>query len=102
MSEGDVAMLEVSSFQLDHITTFRPRVSVLLNITPDHLDRYDHRFELYLASKQRVFENQGAGDTLIYNSRRSGDLRRGRGEGARRVSGRCRSAARSGLTPVRV
>jgi UDP-N-acetylmuramoylalanine--D-glutamate ligase len=68
MSEGDVAILEVSSFQLDHVTTFRPRVSVLLNITPDHLDRYDHRFELYLASKQRVFAHQGTGDTLIYNS----------------------------------
>lgn len=68
MSEGDVAILEVSSFQLDHIKTFRPRVSVLLNITPDHLDRYDRRFELYRASKQRVFENQGVGDTLIYNS----------------------------------
>jgi UDP-N-acetylmuramoylalanine--D-glutamate ligase len=68
MSEGDVAILEVSSFQLDHIKTFRPRVSVLLNITPDHLDRYDHRFELYVASKQRVFENQAMGDTLIYNA----------------------------------
>jgi UDP-N-acetylmuramoylalanine--D-glutamate ligase len=68
MSEGDVAILEVSSFQLDHIKTFRPRVSVLLNITPDHLDRYDHRFELYVASKQRVFKNQAMGDTLIYNA----------------------------------
>lgn len=67
MSEGDVAILEVSSFQLDHIRTFRPRVAVLLNITPDHLDRYEHRFELYVASKQRVFENQRRGDTLIYN-----------------------------------
>lgn len=68
MAEGDVAILEVSSFQLDHIETFRPRVSVLLNITPDHLDRYEHRMELYVASKQRVFENQGGGDTLIYNA----------------------------------
>ena len=68
MSEGDVAILEVSSFQLDHIKTFRPRVSVLLNITPDHLDRYDHRFELYVASKQRIFKNQAMGDTLIYNA----------------------------------
>jgi len=68
MTEGAVAVLEVSSFQLDHIKTFRPRVSVLLNITPDHLDRYDRRFELYVASKQRVFEHQGMGDTLIYNA----------------------------------
>jgi len=68
MNQCDVAILEVSSFQLDHIATFRPRVAVLLNITPDHLDRYDHRFELYVASKQRVFENLGMGDTLIYNA----------------------------------
>lgn len=62
-----VAVLEISSFQLDHIETFRPRVSVLLNITPDHLDRYGHSFERYAASKRRVYENQGEGDTLIYN-----------------------------------
>jgi UDP-N-acetylmuramoylalanine--D-glutamate ligase len=68
MKDGDVAILEVSSFQLDHIRTFRPTVSVLLNITPDHLDRYDNRLDLYVASKQRVFENQGMGDTLIYNA----------------------------------
>lgn len=68
MRDGDVAILEVSSFQLDHITTFRPRVSVLLNITPDHLDRYENTFELYVASKQKVFEHQGMGDTLIYNA----------------------------------
>jgi UDP-N-acetylmuramoylalanine--D-glutamate ligase len=67
MADGDIAVLEVSSFQLDHIRTFRPTVAVLLNITPDHLDRYDNRFDLYVASKQRVFENQGMGDTLIYN-----------------------------------
>lgn len=61
------AILEVSSFQLDHIVSFRPRAAVLLNITPDHLDRYGHSFEKYVASKCRIFENQGAGDTLIYN-----------------------------------
>src|SRR5690606_14976668 len=67
------AVLEVSSFQLDHIDTFRPRVSVLLNVTPDHLDRYDHDFNKYAQSKFRVFENQrpGApgspGDWLVYN-----------------------------------
>lgn len=64
---GGVAVLEVSSFQLDHIDSFRPRVSVLLNITPDHLDRYGGSFEAYAASKLRIFENQKAGDTLIYN-----------------------------------
>lgn len=62
-----VAILEVSSFQLDHIETFRPRVSIILNITPDHLDRYEHSFEKYIASKCRIFENQRQGDVLIYN-----------------------------------
>jgi UDP-N-acetylmuramoylalanine--D-glutamate ligase len=66
-AEG-TAILEISSFQLDHIGSFRPRVSVLLNITPDHLDRYDRSFEKYIASKCRVFENQRGGDTLIYNA----------------------------------
>ncbi len=61
------AILEVSSFQLDHVAAFRPRVSVLLNVTPDHLDRYDHSLEQYAASKVRVFENAGAGDWLVYN-----------------------------------
>lgn len=61
------AILEVSSFQLDHIESFRPRVSIILNITPDHLDRYEHSFEKYIASKCRVFENQRDGDILIYN-----------------------------------
>jgi UDP-N-acetylmuramoylalanine--D-glutamate ligase len=62
------AILEISSFQLDHIKTFRPKISVWLNITPDHLDRYDHSYEKYIASKCRVFENQGDGDVLIYNA----------------------------------
>jgi UDP-N-acetylmuramoylalanine--D-glutamate ligase len=63
-----VVVLEVSSFQLDHIASFRPAVSVLLNVTPDHLDRYDHDFQKYAASKFRVFENQRAGDWLVYNA----------------------------------
>ena len=67
MDAGAVAVLEVSSFQLDHVATFRPRVSVLLNITPDHLDRYDHSVEAYAAAKFRVFENAGPGDWLVYN-----------------------------------
>jgi UDP-N-acetylmuramoylalanine--D-glutamate ligase len=61
------AVLEVSSFQLDFIRRFRPAVAVLLNITPDHLDRYDHDFSKYSDAKCRVFENQGAGDVLVYN-----------------------------------
>ena len=63
----DVVVLEVSSFQLDDIDTFRPRVGVLLNITPDHLDRYEYSFEKYQQSKFRLFENQRDGDTTIYN-----------------------------------
>ena len=63
----DIVVLEVSSFQLDHIDTFRPRVSILLNITPDHLDRYDHNFNDYAQSKFRIFENQQEGDVLVYN-----------------------------------
>ncbi|MFK7844250.1 MAG: UDP-N-acetylmuramoyl-L-alanine--D-glutamate ligase [Rhodothermales bacterium] len=65
-SSNDVVILEVSSFQLDHIDTFRPDISVLLNITPDHLDRYGYQFENYAASKFRIFENQTSEDTLIY------------------------------------
>jgi len=68
LTDTDVAVLEVSSFQLDHIETFRPKISVLLNITPDHLDRYNHSMEMYAASKARVFENQSAEDSLIYNA----------------------------------
>jgi UDP-N-acetylmuramoylalanine--D-glutamate ligase len=68
LAETDVAVLEVSSFQLDFIDEFRPAISVLLNITPDHMDRYDHSMEKYAASKARVFKNQRANDILIYNS----------------------------------
>jgi UDP-N-acetylmuramoylalanine--D-glutamate ligase len=68
LSSGMTAILEVSSFQLDHIRTFRPRVAVLLNVTPDHLDRYEHSFEKYVESKCRVFERQGEGDSLVYNA----------------------------------
>jgi len=65
--EGTTAVLEVSSFQLDHIDTFRPTVAILLNVTPDHLDRYDHDFSTYAQSKFRLFENQRSGDVLVYN-----------------------------------
>lgn len=65
--EGAVAVLEVSSFQLDHIDTFRPTIAILLNITPDHLNRYDDDFSQYAASKFRIFENQRAGDVLVYH-----------------------------------
>ena len=63
----DVVVLEVSSFQLDHVDTFHPRVSVILNVTPDHLDRYDNDFHAYAQAKFRILENQGAGDVVVYN-----------------------------------
>ncbi len=62
-----IVVLEVSSFQLDDIDSFRPHVSVLLNITPDHLDRYGHDFEQYARSKFRIIENQRHDDAFVYN-----------------------------------
>ncbi len=67
-SEDKDLLLEVSSFQLDHIDGFRPSVAVILNITPDHLDRYNNNFEKYAASKFRIAENQIAADSFIYNA----------------------------------
>ncbi len=64
---SEVVVLEVSSFQLDHIDAFRPAVAVLLNITPDHLDRYDHDFDGYVRSKFRVCENQRSDDSFVCN-----------------------------------
>jgi UDP-N-acetylmuramoylalanine--D-glutamate ligase len=62
----DVAILEVSSFQLESVDAFRPRTAVLLNITPDHLDRHGD-LEGYLAAKHRIFARQGVGDSAILN-----------------------------------
>ena len=62
-----IFVLEISSFQLDDIQQFRPKIAMLLNITPDHLDRYDYKLENYAASKFRVTMNQGRGDKFIYN-----------------------------------
>jgi UDP-N-acetylmuramoylalanine--D-glutamate ligase len=58
---------EISSFQLDDIHEFRSDVSVLTNITEDHLDRYDYKFENYIASKFRITMNQTANDSFVYN-----------------------------------
>ncbi|HNP20536.1 MAG TPA: UDP-N-acetylmuramoyl-L-alanine--D-glutamate ligase [Panacibacter sp.] len=57
---------EISSFQLDDIKDFRPDVALLLNITEDHLDRYEYKFENYIKSKFKIIENQQAGDYFIY------------------------------------
>lgn len=58
---------EISSFQLDDIKTFRPDVAILTNITEDHLDRYEYKFENYINSKYRVVMNQQEEDVFIYN-----------------------------------
>jgi UDP-N-acetylmuramoylalanine--D-glutamate ligase len=60
-------VVEISSFQLDDIAAFRPEVAILTNITEDHLDRYDHKFENYIASKFRITMNQTQTDYFIYN-----------------------------------
>lgn len=60
-------LLEVSSFQLDHISDFHPNISMILNITPDHLDRYDQSFEKYSQSKFRITRNQASEDFFIYS-----------------------------------
>ncbi|PZP50663.1 MAG: UDP-N-acetylmuramoyl-L-alanine--D-glutamate ligase, partial [Pseudopedobacter saltans] len=57
---------EISSFQLDDIETFRPEIAILLNITPDHLDRYDHKFENYIDAKFKITVNQTSEDYFIY------------------------------------
>lgn len=63
---SDFAVVEVSSFQLDTIQEFRPKVAVLLNVTADHLDRYPD-FKAYTHSKGRIFMNQEKGDTAVVN-----------------------------------
>ncbi|MCM4155847.1 UDP-N-acetylmuramoyl-L-alanine--D-glutamate ligase [Gramella sp. AN32] len=66
--EHDWYVLELSSFQLDGIKNFRPKIAILTNITPDHLDRYDYKLENYVASKFRIIENQGEDDFFIYDA----------------------------------
>lgn len=61
-------VVEISSFQLDDIISFRPDVAVLTNITEDHLDRYDHDFEKYIAAKFNIVKNQTEEDFFIYNA----------------------------------
>lgn len=63
----DFFVIEVSSFQLEAIESFRPRAASILNITPDHMDRY-HSLEEYRLAKARIFENQGAGDSVVLNA----------------------------------
>jgi UDP-N-acetylmuramoylalanine--D-glutamate ligase len=62
----DYYVIELSSFQLDGMFDFRADIAVLMNITPDHLDRYDHDFQNYINSKFRITQNQTKSDFLIY------------------------------------
>ena len=66
-TEESYIVLEVSSFQLETIHTFRPRIAVVLNVTPDHLDRH-RTFEAYVNAKARIFENQQAEDFAVLNA----------------------------------
>lgn len=63
----DYYVLEISSFQLDDVVTFKPYIAILLNITPDHLDQYDYKLELYARSKFKITENQTHEDYFVYN-----------------------------------
>jgi len=67
MREGDFVVLEVSSFQLETIKDFKPKVAVILNLTQNHLDRYNHMRE-YSEAKERIFMNQDQNDFLVLNS----------------------------------
>ncbi len=64
----DYYVLELSSFQLDGMFQFKADIAMLLNITPDHLDRYDNKMQNYIDAKFRIIQNQTSADVLIYNS----------------------------------
>ncbi len=64
--DRDYYVIELSSFQLDNMYDFRAHVAILLNITPDHLDRYDYCFQNYVDSKFRITQNQDSSDAFIY------------------------------------
>ncbi|MDQ5929048.1 MAG: UDP-N-acetylmuramoylalanine--D-glutamate ligase, partial [Bacteroidota bacterium] len=64
----DSYVLELSSFQLDGIINYRPHIAIITNISPDHLDRYDYKYENYIASKFRITMNQTPDDYLIYDA----------------------------------
>ncbi|MCS6987948.1 MAG: UDP-N-acetylmuramoyl-L-alanine--D-glutamate ligase [Chloroherpetonaceae bacterium] len=67
MSERDVAVVETSSFQLEHCFSYKPKVAVITNITPDHLDRYDNDFRKYASAKYRIYQAQDEADFLVVN-----------------------------------
>ncbi|MBN2571494.1 MAG: UDP-N-acetylmuramoyl-L-alanine--D-glutamate ligase [Ignavibacteriales bacterium] len=67
VKENEFVVLEISSFQLDFIEKFHPKFSTILNITPDHLDRYNNNFDNYKESKLSIFKNQNSNDYFISN-----------------------------------
>lgn len=62
----DYYVIELSSFQLENMYEFKADIAVLLNITPDHMDRYDHKMENYVNAKFRIMQNMGPNDSFIY------------------------------------
>jgi UDP-N-acetylmuramoylalanine--D-glutamate ligase len=68
VDEADWYVCELSSFQLEDVETFRPQIAILLNITPDHLDRYEYSLDKYADAKMRMMRNMTEEDTLIYNA----------------------------------
>ena len=66
-NQFDYYVLELSSFQLEHIINFRPDISIITNISPDHLDRYDNKLESYAEAKFNIIRNQKSSDFFIYN-----------------------------------
>ena len=67
LNEDSIAVVETSSFQLDHIETFKPKVGVWLNVQPDHLDRYEN-YDAYIFAKTLMFKNQDSRDFAVYNN----------------------------------
>ncbi len=67
MTQNDIAVVELSSYQLERCDTFHPEVAVITNIMPDHLDRYGGSLERYSEAKYRIFRNQRPNDWLVYN-----------------------------------
>ncbi len=68
VNENEFVSLETSSFQLDFIDRFKPFFSLILNITPDHMDRYNNSFDEYIASKIKITDNQDEDDFFVYNA----------------------------------
>ncbi len=68
VKQNEVVVLEVSSFQLDFIDKFKPYIAMILNITPDHLNRYDYKYQNYIDAKLRIYMNQDKEDSLILNN----------------------------------